>query len=526
MMRSLWSGVSGLKVHQTKMDVIGNNIANVNTVGFRSSTVNFSDVYYQTTKSASGPNVDTGTAGTNAMQIGLGSNVAAISVNLSGTGATNRTDRGMDVMINGDAFFVVDNMGTTCFTKSGALDIDANGMLYCTTNGASVLGWGVDAEGKIRKDMVSTLTLMSPENETAAPSATRNVTLAGNIDKKDPDVAYNVGPVVGEDGTPTDQVQFLSDGYPISVKFFDNIGNSYTAKLGVMQVDDQTDNKYTVRILDVLDKNGSILKEAYDDNGVTKYKKVNAVVNEDGTINEEGAGQYLKLAGKEITYTVDQVTGELTFSTPEGGDPQLWFNGYSGEFVGVGNVPADGGDDATVTGAALNLALNNAENPNTDSPFPIAGVEIDFSGLTMYGGSKSSKVEAKRGDRTGANGGNAPGALNGFTINTEGKIYAVYDNGDNKLLGQLAFATFPNPSGLEALGNGLYAATLNSGEFDGIGKEITSCGSLSVGALEMSDVDLATEFTNMITTQRGFQANSRTITTSDSMLEELINLKR
>ena len=320
MMRSLWSGVSGLKVHQTKMDVIGNNIANVNTVGFRSSTVNFSDVYYQTTRSASGPNVDTGTAGTNAMQIGLGSNVAAISVNLSGTGATNRTDRGMDLMINGDAFFVVDNMGTTCFTKAGALDIDANGMLYCITNGASVLGWGVDEEGNIRKDMVSTLTLMSPENETAAPSATKNVTLSGNIDKKDPDVAYNVGPVLDEDGQPTDEVQFLSDGYPISVKFFDNVGNSYTAKLGVMQVEGD-DNKYTVRLLDVLDKNGSILKEAYDDNGVTKYKKVNAVVNEDGTINEEGAGQYLNLAGKEITYTVDQVTGELTFSTPEGGDP-------------------------------------------------------------------------------------------------------------------------------------------------------------------------------------------------------------
>ena len=113
MMRSLWSGVSGLKVHQTKMDVIGNNIANVNTVGFRSSTVNFTDVFYQTTKNASGPNANTGTAGTNAMQIGLGSNVAAISINLSGTGATNRTDRGMDLMISGDAFFIVSNNGTT-----------------------------------------------------------------------------------------------------------------------------------------------------------------------------------------------------------------------------------------------------------------------------------------------------------------------------------------------------------------------------------------------------------------------------
>ena len=129
MMRSLFSGVSGLKVHQTRMDVIGNNIANVNTVGFRASTVNFTDVFYQTTQSATGPNADTGTAGRNAMQIGLGSDLAAISVNMSGTGATQRTDRGMDVMINGDAFFVVNSGGMNYFTKSGALDIDAAGTL-------------------------------------------------------------------------------------------------------------------------------------------------------------------------------------------------------------------------------------------------------------------------------------------------------------------------------------------------------------------------------------------------------------
>lgn len=494
MMRSLWSGVSGLKVHQTKMDVIGNNIANVNTVGFRASTVNFADVYYQTTKNSSGPNANTGAAGTNAMQIGLGSNVAAISVNLSGTGATNRTDRGMDIMINGDAFFVVRNAGVICFTKSGALDVDANGMLYCTTNGASVLGWGVDADGNIRKDAVDTLTLMSPENETAPPSATRNITLSGNIDKKDPEVAFNA------DGT----------GTVLAPNFYDNVGNLFTVKLGVMLLENTPDadaasteppSNYTVKVLDVQDKNGSILKEAYDDNGITKYRSTN---------------QYLKFGGTVLEYTVDEADGTITFTTP--GDAQLLFNGYSGAFNGVTATDTDGNN--------LNITLNNPEEPNNNSPFPIAGVDIDFSGLTQYAKSGKSKVEPKRGDRDNLNGGNAAGNLDGFTINSEGKIYAVYDNGDSKLLGQIAFATFPNPSGLEALGNGLYAASLNSGDFDGVGKEISECGSLSVGALEMSDVDLATEFTNMITTQRGFQANSRIITTSDSMLEELVNLKR
>ena len=125
MMRSLYSGVSGLKVHQTKMDVIGNNISNVNTVGFRGSTVNFTDVFYQTTQNASGPNATTGTAGTNAVQIGLGSNVAAISVDLSGTGATQRTDRGMDLMINGDAFLIVRSNGNTYSIKCSFSFIDA-----------------------------------------------------------------------------------------------------------------------------------------------------------------------------------------------------------------------------------------------------------------------------------------------------------------------------------------------------------------------------------------------------------------
>lgn len=481
MMRSLWSGVSGLKVHQTKMDVLGNNIANVNTVGFRSSSTNFTDVFYQTTQSATGPNANTGAAGRNAMQIGLGANVASISVNLSGNGATNRTDRGMDLMINGDAFFIVRSNGATYFTKAGALDIDADGTLYCTTNGATVLGWGVDERGDIRKDMVDSLKLMTPENQTAEPTATTSVTLSGNLDSKDKKVAYSA------DG----------EGYPIAVTFFDNVGNQFTAKLKVMLANSTTDNQFTVSLTDIMDKNGSILKRAIDDgSGNTVY---------------EPTGQYVYFAGQDMsTYTVDP---DGTINFPES-EALLTFNGASGEFVSVtGEVEG-----------ILNLTLNDGGTEN--NPFPVGGVNIDFSGLTKFATSGTCSVDPKRGDRLGYNAGNAAGQLNGFSIDTNGKIYAVYDNGDNKLLGQIAVASFPNPSGLEAMGNSLFAATLNSGEFDGIGKDISELGSFSVGALEMSNVDLATEFTNMITTQRGFQANSRIITTSDTLLEELINLKR
>lgn len=481
MMRSLYSGISGLRVHQTKMDVIGNNISNVNTVGFRAGSVNFTDVFYQTTQNASGPNAETGSAGTNAVQIGLGANVAAISVDLSGTGATQRTDRGMDIMINGDAFLIVKSNGSTYFTKSGALDIDANGTLYCTTNGATVLGWGVDEYGEIRKDAAAPLNLMGGENAYSNPNATTDISLSGNVDQNDKQVKYSV------DG----------EGYPRSISFYDNLGNLCTAKISMMQTSADSNNTYNVRLTDILGADGkSMLKRKDAETG--DYVSTEQVINFNG----------LDLGG--TNYTVDPSSGDIIF-TGEPEWPVLTFNSVTGAFTSV----------SSEDGKILNLNLS-AEG----APYPTSGVDIDFSDLTMYASDGTSTVEPKRGDANGDGAGNAAGKLNGFSIQTDGKIYGVYSNGDKKLLGQIAVATFPNPSGLEAVGNSMYAATLNSGDFDGIGVDISTVGKFSVGALEMSDVDLATEFTDMITTQRGFQANSRVITTSDTMLEELVNLKR
>ncbi|MBO5071696.1 MAG: flagellar hook protein FlgE, partial [Eubacterium sp.] len=267
MMRSLWSGVSGLRVHQTKMDVIGNNISNVNTVGFRGGSVNFTDVFYQTTQNASGPNTNTGAAGTNAMQIGLGSNVASIAVDLSGTGATQRTDRGMDVMINGDAFLIVRSNGNTYFTKSGALDIDANGTLYCTTNGASVLGWRVDENGDIRKDTVNTLNLMGPENKSSSPNPTTYITMSGNVDYA------------------SDDVQADTEGYPIDVAVYDNLGQMYTVKMKLVKTSDANTNIYTLSISDMTGPDGtSVLRQK----------------NADGKWEKVGAGPTINFAGAEL----------------------------------------------------------------------------------------------------------------------------------------------------------------------------------------------------------------------------------
>ena len=208
--------------------------------------------------------------------------------------------------------------------------------------------------------------------------------------------------------------------------------------------------------------------------------------------------------------------------------PKLSFNGKTGAF----NTVTEAGGTATAGDVvkSLNIKINNAAagdgSDGLVKSFPDTGVDIDFSNLTNYASNGACSVKPNRGDASGNDAGNMAGKLNGFSIQTDGKIYGVYSNGDKKLLGQIAVATFENPSGLEAVGNSMYAASLNSGDFDGIGIDISEVGKFSIGALEMSDVDLSTEFTNMITTQRGFQANSRVITTSDTMLEELVNLKR
>lgn len=195
MMRSLYSGVAGLKTHQTKMDVIGNNIANVNTVGFKSSSVNFADQFYQTMSSATGADAATGAAGTNAKQIGLGSSVASITTNITEQGGTQTTNRALDVAINGDSFLIVKSAGATYFTKSGALNVDAGGTLYCTTNGATVQGWmaTTDAQGNqtITKNTVQDLKVMSAENMYYAPTETSAVTITGNIDKSDTDLVVS-----------------------------------------------------------------------------------------------------------------------------------------------------------------------------------------------------------------------------------------------------------------------------------------------------------------------------------------------
>jgi len=478
MMRSLYSGVSGLKVHQTKMDVIGNNISNVNTVGFKSSAVNFSDILYQTTSSASGPNATTGTAGINAKQIGLGSSVASISSTVSVSGGSQRTDNALDIMIEGDQFFIVNNGKQNYFTRAGAFTVDANGVL-CNAAGCKVMGWQVDPNdpSKCVQDTVTELRVMSPDTQYIEPEATTNVYVSGNIDYKDTQLTTDTGKTT-------------------TLAFYDNLGQSYMAVMKVKQ-SDEYNNQYKVSITNILDSKGQSIF-------------VNKTEEEDGTITYSASAItsfIFGAEGDEISAEVDE-EGNVNIDM-EGVD--LVFDAATGKFSSVG------GEEG---GKSINFMVNA-------DPSPFTMIDVDFSSMTMYASSGSSSFSCSRGSLDGQGAGAPKGEMSGISVDTSGRIYGTYDNGDTKLLCQIAVASFANAAGLEAVGNNLFAATMNSGDFDGVGEDISSNGGkMNTGVLEMSNVDLSTEFTQMITTQRGFQANSRTITVSDTLLEELINLKR
>lgn len=492
MMRSLFSGVSGLKVHQTKMDVIGNNIANVNTVGFKSSSVTFTDIFYQTTQSASGPNAATGAGGQNAKQIGLGSTVGTIATNITGRGGAQRTDNPFDLMINGDGFFVVNKGGTNYFTKAGNFNVDEAGTLV-NGSGYTVMGWQADSDGNIIKDRVSALQVMAEKNMTTSPEATTKSTFYGNINEEDDSFK---------------KVNAKDKYLALTAQFYDDLGYEYQATFHIRETENK--GEYTMNLFNIT-KDGTEIIAAPEEPTAANAKPAGSGMNYTNT--QKGFAQVtLKFnTTKDIMYLNEDGTA-YTGTDKEAAPVKVQPGGLIPGQTGMTEFKAKI-DFTAFDGAEVGTAFSAAEN-----------IEIDLSQLTNYG--SESTIDTETGFE-GLGKGKAVGNMSSLGIQTDGKVVASYSNGDTKVLGQIVVANFSNAAGLEKVGENLYAETLNSGSFNGIGQDITANGDkFSTGVLEMSNVDLSTEFTEMITTQRGFQANSRIITTSDTMLEELINLKR
>lgn len=580
MLRSMYSGVSGLRTHQTKMDVIGNNIANVNTTAYKSMSINFSDLMYQTTQAATGPNAKTGTAGTNPRQIGLGVQTAAISTKITEQGATQSTGNPFDLKIAGSEFFIVSNGVDTFFTRDGSFYVDAAGNLAMSSTGYNVMGWEVDPQTmNIKPDTVKPLKVMG-DNETYGAEWTQSATASGIVDWND----ANQGEAAGK---------------MITLQIYDNVGFSYTAKMSIHNANHPIggDYQYYVELEDIVDSTGkSILDQKGNKDGVVDAaEKANLLgAPADVDVSEVfglAEGSVVPGTATHVAYYVDDTADptkkvEVSVNLCQGDDGLFKVDGTTGEWsfndgytvdvtMSDGNTVTYTAEDifATLYGGAismdevktfeldpstLNMKVTNKHitngiiltydgkdgaltgvqggggDNNTSATLDLSSlgeaftkINIDFSKTLVSDNKGKSTIEMAKGDVKGLETGRAIGTLQGVSIQTNGMIYASYSNGQKRLLGQIAVAEFANASGLQKEGNNLYSATQNSGDFNGIGIDISANGhSMNTGVLEMSNVDLSSEFTEMITTQRGFQANSRIITVSDTLLEELVNLKR
>lgn len=447
-MRSMYAGVSGLRNHQTRMDVIGNNIANVNTTGFKKSRVVFQDTLYQSIRGASNPTDARG--GTNPMAIGLGMKIASIDQIHTPSPATS-TNKISDLAIDGNGYFIVDNGGQKYYTRAGNFDFDKMGNLISMSNGYRVHGWKADEDWNI-----DTVKASEPIDISAfksiSPRATTKMTFTGNLSS---DTAVHEEFDLDNDSPDENDVIITSK------EVFDSLGNKEIVYFRFFRYGDTT----------------------------TDPPQLNWACDISLNPDFDGDMNGLDITEQEdTTFSNADVVRVHSFSFTDGG--------YLDSPPILSNLEID----RSAVGAD-NIVFN-----------------IDFSSLTQWESKSTAWAEHQDGYTMGN--------LTSYTIGIDGVIQGIYDNGESRNLARVAIANFQNPAGLLQAGNSLYQVSNNSGDplVGAPGEQ--GMGALLPGSLEMSNVDLSEEFTDMIITQRGFQANSRIITTSDEMLQELVNLKR
>jgi flagellar hook protein FlgE len=412
MLRSMFSAISGLRAHQTKMDVTGNNIANVNTVGFKGSQTVFQDTLSQVIRAGGAPAADRG--GTNPAQVGLGVKVAAITTNWT-QGATQSTGRSTDFMIEGDGFFVTRSGTEQVYTRAGSFDFDGTGKLV-TPDGSVLQGWTALPDGTVNPNgPIGDLSV--PYGQLVNPTETTTASVVGNIPSE----------TVATQSLQTGITMF--DGQGVPQKVFYNFTKGAAAGAWTLNIVHSDGNLLSGPTPVQFDSNGALTAPA---------------------------------------------AGTVSFTPPVGTYPS-W------------------------------------------TP-PAPGVTIDLSGMTQFGGANTITAPEQNGF--------ALGSLQSFQLGNDGTVMGVYSNGLRQPLGRLALASFNNPGGLEKAGNSSFRVGDNSGVAQVGMAGQGGRGVLNSGALEMSNVDLAEEFTGLIVAQRGFQANSRVITSSDEILQDLVNLKR
>ena len=463
MMRSLYSGVSGMQNHQTRLDVIGNNVSNVNTTGFKRGRVNFQDMISQQLTGAAKPTEEVG--GVNPKEVGLGMTVASIDTiftqgNLQSTGVST------DIAIQGNGFFVLKNGQETFYTRAGTFGVDSEGTLVNPANGLRVQGWMAQ---EVNGEMVintagSTEDLIIPIGQKDAAKATTNVDFACNLNKNTL--------MLEENASDSD---ILKATWGTETKVYDSFGNEHMLSVSFTRVPG-TNNQWQATVnVDAENAAETMTRVGL---GTTDGVENTFVV----TFDNFGRLQSVTDSAGNVTNDNGQVSIMASFNVP-GGNPD-----------------ADGNP------------LRQTMNINLGT---IGSIE---NTITQFAESSSTKAFYQDGYTMGY--------LDNFKIDASGIITGVYSNGTTRSIGQIAMASFTNQNGLEKAGDNTYVASNNSGLANIGTSGVAGKGSLLAGALEMSNVDLTEQMTDMIVTQRGFQANSKTIQTADTLLDTVLSLKR
>ncbi len=467
MMRSLYAGVSGMQNHQTRMDVIGNNVANVSTTGFKRGRVNFQDMISQQLSGAAKPNEEKG--GVNPKEVGLGMSVASIDT-IFNQGNLQSTGVATDIAIQGNGFFILKNGDETFYSRAGTFGVDENGTLVNPANGLRVQGWMArELNGEMVLNTAGTPEdLIIPVGQKDPAKATTNVDFACNLNKNTP--------LIREGASDSDIAKAT---WGTETKIYDSFGNEHLLSVSFTRIP-ETDNQWRATV--TVDPENNFETETRiglgTTNGMSNYFDV--------TFDNFGRLQRVVDSSTQLSNEEGEIQLQCSFTVP-GANPETNENG---ELVAARQV--------------MNINLGTIGSMKNT--------------ITQSASSSSTKAFYQDGYKMGY--------LDNFKIDASGIITGVYSNGTTRTIGQIGMASFTNQGGLEKAGDNTYVASNNSGLANISTSGVAGKGSLLAGALEMSNVDLTEQMTDMIVTQRGFQANSKTIQTSDTLLETVLSLKR
>ncbi len=544
MLRSMYAGVSGLNSHQQMMDVTGNNISNVNTIGFKSSRVTFKEMLSQTIQGASAPQENR--AGTNPQQVGLGVGIGSIDSDMS-SGNLQSTGKTSDVAIQGDGFFVLRDGSTEVYSRAGNLNFDEQGRLYSSSTGMLVQGWTADANGEyatgFTRNTLGDIQLKQEINAQATDKVNFGKNLKANIINN---LGIVQGSMVVSDGSGnTDNIQFE----------LEPVDGSHNEWKYTLSADDENTNiggagagnDYTGTL--TLDNKGEIIPGSSDIASITVDNVAgggNSAPNltfNSPTFDKDGESLITGGAGESIDLSYQQTAKRnvsINVFDSQGGKHSVLLPiekiGNNTWGIDEAKLEIDGKPVTNPLGGNHEIKFNDSgeimSGETVDLTFTPAGpgvpqkVELDFSEMTQFadGGSLETNSDGMTANFSSVNGYEA-GSLDSFSFTETGDVVASYSNGLTQIQAKLGMALFSNPSGLSRQ-EGVFQTTSNSGDPELGAAAQGGFGSLAPSSLEMSNANLSQEFTNMITAQRGFQASSKLITTSDEMLQELVNLKR